>query len=93
MSDPVFEAAQRAIRKDKDRWQVIANLPPAVHEPVCDFAADAAREALEPIRVLHVPFVCTDHTDERWLECEACCGGEWPCPTARLIYTPEELEP
>ncbi|QED11197.1 hypothetical protein SEA_LOLAVINCA_6 [Mycobacterium phage LolaVinca] len=46
----------------------------------------AAREALKPIRELHQP---------RWkLSASICdhCRHSWPCDTAKLIYTAEELE-
>jgi hypothetical protein len=58
----------------------------------------AAREALKPLRELHKP---------RWESCiNACCSGEqcknrsqvcehdydeWPCDTAKLVYTSAEL--
>ncbi|QWT30292.1 hypothetical protein OLP41_gp005 [Mycobacterium phage I3] len=46
----------------------------------------AAREALKPIRELHykVP-------DGRYPKCST-CEYDWPCATAYLIYTTEELE-
>ncbi|AHB29766.1 hypothetical protein GRADUATION_70 [Mycobacterium phage Graduation] len=87
MKDPAVEAAQRAWKAQYD-----------LDTPPWPTAIVAAREALEPIRELHRP---------RWSNCiNACCSGEdcrlrdrvcehcevdWPCDTAKLIYTTEEL--
>ncbi|ACI06458.1 hypothetical protein GUMBALL_84 [Mycobacterium phage Gumball] len=46
----------------------------------------AAREALKPIRELHYP-----EPDDRAPFCPECLV-EWPCDTAKLVYTTEELE-
>ncbi|AIM50483.1 hypothetical protein PBI_ZONIA_54 [Mycobacterium phage Zonia] len=86
MNDPAVEAAQRAMRKVHD-------YPRPNHDLIT-----AAREALKPIRELHRP---------RWSNCiNACCSGEdcrlrdrvcehcevdWPCDTAKLIYTTEAV--
>lgn len=45
----------------------------------------AAREALKPIREIHKPVLPPGI--ERCGECDVA----WPCDTARLIYTTEEL--
>lgn len=86
MIDPAVEAAQRAIP-----WHRTV-------EPYRPLLAAAAREMAKPIRELHKPI---------WDNCiNACCSGEqcrnryricaecevgWPCATAPLIYTNEEL--
>lgn len=51
--DPAVEAAQRAIRLDRDRWSKIVRLGPVDDDCVADFALDAAREALSPLQELH----------------------------------------
>ncbi|QFP96590.1 hypothetical protein SEA_SMOOCH_99 [Mycobacterium phage Smooch] len=87
MSDPAVEAATRVMK-----------LVYAYPTPNRDLVV-TAREVLKPIRELHRP---------RWSNCiNACCSGEdcrlrdrvcehcevdWPCDTAKLIYTTEELE-
>lgn len=86
MSDPAVEAAEcaAATAEYTGRGLVIA----------------AAREALAPIRELHRP-----HTEGGWEDEPYCltCAHEtrtsrdlsyqpWPCATARLVYTTEELE-
>ncbi|AXQ64965.1 hypothetical protein SEA_RENAUD18_58 [Mycobacterium phage Renaud18] len=49
---------------------------------------DAAREMAKPIRKLHHPI------DEHGDSVEECseCRHRWPCDTAKLIYTSEELQ-
>lgn len=91
MSDPAVEAAQRA-------WASNEALDGIDYSPgeggfwTPDAMEAAAREALKPIRELHVPVVHDDeHTSERWAECRECLGAHWPCATAELIYTTEEL--
>ncbi|AEJ91887.1 hypothetical protein THORA_53 [Mycobacterium phage Thora] len=85
MNGPVAEAVRRA-------WD--ARRPGLLKIGV--HMENAAREALKPIRELHRP---------RWSNCiNACCSGEdcrlrervcehcevdWPCDTAKLIYTTE----
>lgn len=58
-----------------------------------DTVVAAAREALAPIRELHKP-VLRYRTglmeDGFYTSCDH-CDGDWPCDTARLIYTSEEL--
>ena len=64
-----------------------------------DDAEAAAREALAPIRELHKPGTEAGYEDEPY--CETCGHYDglsadfthqpWPCDTARLIYTTEEL--
>ncbi|AYB70746.1 hypothetical protein SEA_CLARKSON_7 [Mycobacterium phage Clarkson] len=89
MSDPAVEAARR-VCPGTDSLTALA-----IHRT----AEAGAREALKPIRELHRP---------RWSNCiNACCSGEdcrlrdrvcehcevdWPCDTAKLIYTTEERE-
>lgn len=84
MSDPAIEAAQRAWHAEDD----------GPHDGFVRAGrlVVAAREALKPIRELHVPVIHADeHTSERWAECRECLGAYWPCETAKLIYTSEEL--
>ena len=49
---------------------------------------EAAREALKPIRELH-RVERGEYEDECY--CVE-CGNHWPCATAKLIYSSEELE-
>lgn len=76
MSDPAIVAAQRVSE--------VAHMatPPLI-------AVLAAREMAKPIRELHRPArfeVC-----DTGPFCPTCDIG-WPCATAKLIYTSEELE-
>ncbi|ATN88657.1 hypothetical protein SEA_DEMSCULPINBOYZ_62 [Mycobacterium phage Demsculpinboyz] len=87
MSDPAIEAVERSLPYEYEADEVMT-----------DVAVRVAREVLKPIRELHRP---------RWSNCiNACCSGEdcrlrdrvcehcevdWPCDTAKLIYTSEEL--
>lgn len=76
--DPAVEAAQRAW--DGTDCHGFASQGHAMEA--------AARAALAPIRELHKPYLC--HCDTPHHACEGCLE-EWPCDTARLIYTSEEL--
>ncbi|QIQ63736.1 hypothetical protein SEA_PHANPHAGIA_47 [Mycobacterium phage Phanphagia] len=80
MPDPAVEAAARA-------WEWYP-VPKAIPLVVRSVPLAAAREALEPIRELHHPI------DEHGDSVEECseCRHRWPCDTAKLIYTSEELE-
>lgn len=80
MTDPAVEAARR-IRDSH---------PYCGHNHHADSClTDAAREALKPIRELHKPREWEWHTEPR-ISC--ICGlHPWPCDTAKLIYTTEEL--
>ena len=82
--DPAIEAAQR-----------VRNLGLSK-----DIKVAAAREALKPIRELHQKFSVRSlgfADDQPRIDI---CGGcsdigvqvPWPCETAKLIYTSEELE-
>ena len=51
------------------------------------YTVAAAREALKPIRELHRPEPYAQGPDY----CMG-CDNQWPCDTAKLIYTTEELE-
>lgn len=75
MSDPAIEAADRAEAK----WTKSG--------PYRDLVADAARGALAPIRELHKP------VGSRVAKADLCveCSVHWPCATAKLCYTSEEL--
>lgn len=74
MSDPAVEAAQRVMDKVAHRSGHVQRVA-------------AAREALKPIRELHMPEPYAQGPDY----C-AECDHQWPCGTAKLIYTTEELE-
>ncbi|QDF17175.1 hypothetical protein JZX82_gp80 [Gordonia phage William] len=86
MTDPAIAAAQRQLRAqfgkdwplDDDAYTVRVR-------------TEAAREALAPLRELH------HREDLTWTSCSECLDPDgapelWPCSTARLIYTTEELE-
>ena len=82
MSDPAIEAARRAWAVRGDESGEVTRL-----------SVDAAREALAPIRDLHRPFVTNDPRSPHDVVCNHCLGPKvWPCATARLAYTTEELE-
>lgn len=75
--DPAVEAAQRASARYETNGQISLQ------------AIAAAREALRPIRELHFAHrVAVDN----WTCCPH-CAVTWPCATAELIYSSEELEP
>ncbi len=82
MSDPAEEAAMRA-------WDAAGLDGPRL--PMPRSVRIAAREALAPLRELH------HKGDEQGeLVCVYCMGHDgwhldWPCDTARLIYSTEEL--
>ncbi|WP_396902478.1 hypothetical protein [Mycolicibacterium sp.] len=76
MSDPAIEAVKRAVAAPCIGSDEVASV----------------REALKPIRELHKPEVVRSPDDEQWTECAVCYGAYWPCATAKLIYTTEELE-
>ncbi|WP_066904436.1 hypothetical protein [Mycolicibacterium houstonense] len=87
MSDPAIEAAQRMWIR---RYGGDGHFDRSVRNgDVGAFVVDAAREALKPIRELHYPregSVSAMYPDPL---CN--CGDDWPCDTAKLIYTTEEL--
>ena len=79
MTDPAVEAAKR----------VGKTLPYGFSSKL--YPSDlllAAREALAPLRELHKQ--ATDEYGCPWLICSD-CDHNWPCPTAKLIYSDEEL--
>ena len=86
MADPAVEAAQRAIPVPPPSWM----LEDGVIDGLSDYGIAAARGALKPIRELHQSTVMETPYD-RWLGCNG-CGGDWPCETARLVYSSEELD-
>ena len=87
MSDPAVAAAERALDNLFDRGQVAR----ALNKQVKSGALEGACEALAPLRELHYAedFIDWDSGDEVPLCNE--CEKAWPCATARLIYTTEEL--
>ena len=72
MTDPAVEAAQRATANDGGF--------------VSTHDIAAAREALKPIRELHVEKWDFDGTGGL---CKA-CRQAWPCDTAKLVYPESE---
>lgn len=81
MSDPAVEAAQRVGFRD---------FPPKAR----GLAIDAAREAIQPIRQIHR---AVDAHGTGRMVCAWCWNSmshyaSWPCATARLVYSTEELE-
>ncbi|WIC40274.1 hypothetical protein SEA_HOLLIDAY_79 [Gordonia phage Holliday] len=89
--DPAIAAAQRA-------WdaryvgRLVSTVESAAHDGLGALAIAAAREALAPLRELHRPFTVRTNDDESWVECHSCVGQEWPCQSARLLYSSSELE-
>lgn len=79
MTDPAVDAAQRA-------YGVFIG-----EATERGFAIAAAREALKPIRELHRHGIWEPTGKPYCIHCRH-REVEWPCPTARLIYTTEELE-
>ncbi|BBY78911.1 hypothetical protein H7I53_18135 [Mycolicibacterium pulveris] len=96
MSDPAVEAAQRQLAAQFGHdWSSMKLIVPTALR----VRTEVAREALKPIRELHKPI---------WGNCgHMCCSGEecrmrtrvcghdydeWPCDTAKLVYTTEELD-
>ena len=88
MSDPVYEAAERAELnynggppRDWRNWERSAR---KTRQMV------AAREALRPIRELHKP--TSNGTPGHPMPYCVGCGEDWPCQTAELCYTSEDLD-
>jgi hypothetical protein len=96
VSDPAVEAAQRAHAEWYPNDGTVSLI-----------SISAAREALQPIRELHKPrwdncmnACCSgEQCRNRTRLCEGGCdeyvNGEhdfWPCATALLVYSAEELE-
>lgn len=75
--DPAIEAAQRVIE---------------LHEGGVLAMADIAREALKPIRELHKSIDYFNGDDGSYEFTCAHCDVLWPCATAKLVYSAEELE-
>jgi hypothetical protein len=91
MTDPAIEAAQRAIGVNRPRWAAIVY--GYQDSDLCaDFALDAAREALAPLRAIHHPgaWFADNGSEQEVRNCYTCCD-RWPCDTARLIYPSGEL--
>lgn len=86
MSDPAVEAARRAMKRDPHGGVSLYD--------IAEIRVNTAREALASIRELHRPFQRVDYpgADGRTV-CNHCLGPtDWPCLTARLCYTADELE-
>lgn len=91
MSDPAVDAAMRVAERTPDA-------PIGFREAYQRILT--AREALKPIRELHSPgekcTCCWGHYEDgspvhKRRMCTA-CGVHWPCDTAKLVYSTEELE-
>lgn len=89
--DPAIDAAHKAI---------VFQPYPNQYLTGSTLATFAAREALKPIRALHSPgekcTCCWGHYEDgspvpKRRMCMA-CGVHWPCATAKLAFTSEELE-
>ncbi|MCF3939935.1 hypothetical protein [Gordonia tangerina] len=91
-TDPAIAAAQRAGTDDEGDY-----MGAGMYSTVFDFAEEAAREALAPLRKLH-----RKRTAGGEHYCTECCHmpvtgsyeltyQPWPCATARLVYSTEEL--
>ena len=102
MRDPAVEAARAAFL---EQWPDQGDFEFG-YSIEGRFGVDAAREALKPIRELHKPewSSCLDHCcsgENCKRRTRICAGGcdewvndnydFWPCATARLVYTEEEL--
>lgn len=87
-TDPAIGAAQRAWAAGAVPWDKGGSEEAA--------AVAAAREALDPIRALHRP-TCElggdkcPHLPGCTLSVCANCGDDWPCVTALVCYSSEEL--
>lgn len=81
MADPAIEAAKRARDIEPDLKQ-----PDKFGEMV-----DAAREMARSVRKLHKREGGSTPTGEYADMCYE-CQDYWPCATARLVYSTEELE-
>lgn len=85
-TDPAIEAVQRARECDDSRLWALKD----------EALTPVARAALAPIRELHKPktipwpYLQLDDSPTHITGCEH-CNGQWPCDTARLIYTSSEL--
>ena len=92
MADPAIEAAQRAWVAN-EALDGIAYCPGEGGLWTPDAMEAAAREALKPLRELHRPTPIGWETFcEHCVEyCEPVRHKQWPCHTAKLIYTTEEL--
>lgn len=91
MSDPAEEAARRAFAY----WRSMGMKKSADVTTVT-----AAREALAPLRELHKPWREYHHDGMlAGASCKTCAHDDsfglvwqqWPCATAKLIYSDEEL--
>lgn len=94
MTDPAIEAAQRAWADGPDEVASIPYRPGETGLWTPEAMEAATREALKPIRKLHKPGPIS-RLSTAWMvggaaECTT-CRRDWPCSTARLIYTSEEL--
>ncbi|ORA02131.1 hypothetical protein BST17_24790 [Mycolicibacterium bacteremicum] len=85
MSDPAIEAAKRAW--SREGW---GRGEPQLSEGALAIAA--ASEALAPLRDIHRPFTRDYPGGDNRTVCNHCLGPvDWPCLTARYLYTSDEL--
>lgn len=91
MNDPATEAAKRGV--GQHHWW-LTKMDDDLMVSVVEYATDSAREALRPIRELHRPFdrpISWANTQTERV-CNHCLGPvAWPCATAYLVYSEEEL--
>lgn len=80
MSDPAVDAARRAMKHDPHQGVSLYD--------IAEIRVNAAREMAKPIRKKHRPI---DDYGDGILHCLTCSPVRWPCDTAKLIYTSEEL--
>ena len=83
MNDPAVEAAARD-------WAMYKDIPFDADSLHGKRLIETAREALKPIRELHKAEGGGTPTGEYAVMCYE-CQDYWPCATARLIYSSEEL--
>ena len=92
MSDPAVEAAAHAFASEEGDDLMVAS------ERDRRMLIDAAEFALAPIRELHRPEPCCDSNACGVVLCLSCLTvgthyrAHWPCATARLAFSAEELE-
>lgn len=85
MTDPAAEVAKKT-------WTGFAGGTFTATDPEYLALLSAAREALAPVRDIHRPFTRDYPGGDGRTVCNHCLGPiDWPCSTARLAYSSEEL--
>jgi hypothetical protein len=86
MIDPAVAAAQRV-------WTIFYGKELDRDNPIASSLIVGAREVLKPIRELHKPYFDDgDLAPGRGWVCPH-DWDNWPCATAKLIYSADELKP